>query len=250
VELGLQGTAALVTGASRGIGRAITAGFLAEGASVAFCARGAEGVDRTAAELGEPERVLATTADVADPAQLRGFVAAAQERFGPLRSVVANATANTEGATEQEYADSFAIDLMHAVRLVEAVIAGQPGAPFACVCIASIHGMTGETPHHSYSTMKAALLAWVKNAAVANAAAGIRVNAVAPGAIRFPGGYWERAEGEDPAMVAATLAGIPGGRMGRPEEVANVVVFLCSDAASWVNGATVLVDGGEFKAVR
>ena len=98
--------------------------------------------------------------------------------------------------------------------------------------------MTGETPHHAYSVMKAALLAWVKNAAVANAPLGIRVNAVAPGAIDTPGGYWETTRADAPDYYAATLAGIPGGRLGRPDEVADAVVFLCSKRASWITGAT------------
>jgi 3-oxoacyl-[acyl-carrier protein] reductase len=250
MDLGLSGAPAIVTGGSRGIGRSIAAKFLAEGASVAFCARGAADVERTCAELGPPDRVLGAVTDVADPQALIGFVQQAQERFGPVRAVAANATANAEGASDQEFSDSFAVDLMHAVRLAEAVRGGQPGTPFAMVCMSSIHGMTGETPHHAYSAMKAALLAWVKNASVALAPEGIRVNAVAPGATRFPGGWWERLERDDPGAHAAALAGIPGGRMGTPDEVASVVVFLCSDAASWVSGATVTVDGAESKVIR
>jgi 3-oxoacyl-[acyl-carrier protein] reductase len=136
------------------------------------------------------------------------------------------------------------------VRFLNEVKRVQPDVPFSLCAFASVHGMTGETPHHAYSVMKAALIAWVKNAAVANAARGIRVNAVAPGAIDAPGGYWETTRVSDPAYYEATLRGIPGGRLGRPEEVAGAVVFLCSKRASWITGATLLVDGGEHKGIH
>jgi 3-oxoacyl-[acyl-carrier protein] reductase len=125
-----------------------------------------------------------------------------------------------------------------------------PDVPFSLCAFSSVHGMTGETPHHAYSVMKAALLAWVKNAAVANASLGIRVNGVAPGAIDTPGGYWETMRATDPAYYEATLRGIPGGRLGRPDEVADAVVFLCSRRASWITGATLVVDGGEHKGIH
>jgi 3-oxoacyl-[acyl-carrier protein] reductase len=116
------------------------------------------------------------------------------------------------------------------------------------VCLGSIDGLTGATPHHAYSVMKAALLAWTRNAAAALGREGIRVNAVCPGAVLFDGGWWDRVRLDDPRGFAAHVERIPGGRMGTPEEVAAVVVFLASSPASWVSGATVLVDGGEHAA--
>jgi 3-oxoacyl-[acyl-carrier protein] reductase len=236
VNLELDGAHVLVAGASRGIGASVVAAFRAEGARVSACAR-------------TPNDVAPLQGDVSTGPGVVAVVDAAVAAGGPIDVVVPVATANGEGRTDREYEDAFAVDLMAAVRLTEEVRRVQPGRPFTVCAFSSVHGMTGETPHHAYSVMKAALLAWVKNAAVAYAPFGIRVNAVAPGAIDTPGGYWETTRVRDPDYYASTLRGIPGGRLGRPEEVADVVVFLCSRRASWVTGATVLVDGGEHKGI-
>ncbi len=232
MELGLADAHVLVVGASRGIGAAVVAAFAAEGARVTACAR-------------TPNAVAPLRGDVSTLAGVGAIVAAAQAAEGPIDVVVPVATANGEAGTDAEYSDAFAVDLMGAVRLVDELKRTQPGRPFSVCAFSSVHGMIGSTPHHAYSVMKAALLAWVKNAAIANAPLGIRVNAVAPGAIDTPGGYWETMRTENPDYYARTLAGIPGGRLGRPDEVADAVVFLCSRRASWITGATLLVDGGE-----
>lgn len=237
MDLGLRDRHVLVSGSSRGIGAAIVNAFNDEGARVS-------GVART------PSATAGITVDISSLDGVRKVIAAAQDVHGPIDVAVSCATANAETGTEPEYAASFQIDLMQAVRLVETLLATQPGHPFVLVAIASIHGMTGETPHHAYSVAKAALLAFVKNAAVTHAPRGIRVNAVCPGAIMIPGGYWDETRTGNPTYYEQTLRGIPSGRMGTPEEVAAVVCFLASERASWVNGATVTVDGGEFKAIR
>lgn len=247
MDLERGGRTALVTGGSRGIGRAIVAGLVAEGASVALCARGGSALERTATELGSPD-VLPVVADVATTAGVDHLVSATSRRFGRIDAVVANASAAAVGASEDDFAASYDTDLMQSERLVEAVRSAQPGVPFAVVCVGSIDGLTGRTPHHAYSTMKAALLTWANNAAVAFAPEGIRVNAVCPGAIMFEDGWWDQVRASDPEGYASHVGSIPGGRMGRPEEVADVVVFLASARASWATGATVLVDGGEHGA--
>jgi NAD(P)-dependent dehydrogenase (short-subunit alcohol dehydrogenase family) len=245
VDLGLAGRVALVVGGSRGIGRAVVQAFVDEGAEVVAVARNAEALAAVARETG----CGTVAADVSTPGGVRAAAGGARELAGGVDCLVLCQTAAAEGATEEEYAASFATDLMPAVRLLGALREAQPGRPLAVCTIGSVDGMTGATPHHAYSTMKAALVAWTKNAAVAHGSEGTRVNADAPGAIEFAGGWWDVVRRDDPDHYAEVLARLPAGRLGRPQEVAAVVVFLCSAAASWVNGATVLVDGAEHKAL-
>jgi 3-oxoacyl-[acyl-carrier protein] reductase len=247
VDLGLAGSRVVVTGGSRGIGSAIARAFLDEGASVTICARSTDRLEATRVALGS-DLVRAVPADVGDPEGVRALVEGTVEALGGIDVVVANATANAAGASETDFAASFDVDLMQSVRLASAVLDAQPDGPFSMVCLGSIDGLSGATPHHAYSVMKAALLAWTKNAAVAYGARGVRVNAVCPGAILFEGGWWDRVRLEDPDGFRGHVARIPGGRMGSPEEVAAVVTFLASPRASWINGATVLVDGGEHRS--
>ena len=249
MELGLRDRAVLVTGGTRGIGRAICARLVAEDARVLLCARDGEAAARVAAELGAADRVAGIGCDIGTPAGVVALTGEALARFGGIDGIVCNATANAETGSERDYADSIAVDLMQAVRLVEAARAQQPGRPFAVVAISSVDGKRGDTPYQAYSVAKAALLAFVKNAAIAHAREGTRVNAIAPGAIMIEGGFWDQQRERDPAGFARVLASIPGGRMGRPEEVADVVLFLLSERAAWVNGATVLVDGGEYAGI-
>jgi len=249
MELGLAGRAVIVTGGTRGIGRAICSRLVAEDARVLLCARDGAAAERVAAELGSLDRAGGVGCDIGTPAGVLALAGEARARYGGIDGIVCNATANAETGSERDYADSIAVDLMQAVRLVEATRAQQPGRPFALVAIASIDGKRGDKPYHAYSVAKAALLAFVKNAAIAHAGEGTRVNAIAPGAIMIEGGFWDRERERDPAGFDGVLASIPGGRMGRAEEVADVALFLLSDRASWVNGATVLVDGGEYAGI-
>jgi 3-oxoacyl-[acyl-carrier protein] reductase len=247
VDLGLAGSRVVVTGGSRGIGSAIARSFLDEGASVTICARSIDRLEETRAAL-RSDRVRAAPADVGDPESVRALVEGTVKAVGGIDAVIANATANAAGASEAEFEASFDVDLMQSVRLASAILDAQPDRPFSMVCLGSIDSLSGATPHHAYSVMKAALLAWTKNAAVSYGPLGIRVNAVCPGAILFDGGWWDRVRLEDPDGFRHHVARIPGGRMGTPEEVATMVTFLASPRASWVNGATVLVDGGEHQS--
>jgi 3-oxoacyl-[acyl-carrier protein] reductase len=249
MQLGLEGAGVIVAGGSRGIGAAIVRGFLDEGARVVVAARAQAGLDRLLASLGAGERLVAVACDVGEADGCVRLVTDARAALGQVDVLCANATANAVAASEGEYRDSFSVDLMQAVRLTEALRAAQPGHPLAVVCTASINAKAGDSPFAAYGAMKAALLTWVKYAAVAHGPEGVRVNAVAPGAICFEGGWWDEVRRDDPELHARTIASIPRGQMGSPEEVADVIVFLASQRASHVNGATVLVDGGEYKGV-
>jgi 3-oxoacyl-[acyl-carrier protein] reductase len=249
MELGLEGAGVVVAGGSRGIGAAIVRSFLAEGARVAVAARSQEGLDQLSDALAAGDRLVTVACDVGERDGCVQLVRAARTALGAVDVLCANATANAAGASDADYRASFDVDLMQAVRLTDALREAQPGHGLAVVATASINGKAGDSVFHGYGALKAALLAWVKYAAVAYGPDGIRVNAVAPGAIFFEDGWWDQVLRDDPAMYARTVASIPRGQMGSPEEVADVVAFLASARASHVNGATVLVDGGEYKGV-
>jgi 3-oxoacyl-[acyl-carrier protein] reductase len=249
MQLGLEGTGVVVAGGSRGIGAAIVRSFLDEGARVVVAARSQPDLDRLAEALGVGDRLVAVACDVGDPDECVRLVDEARAALGAVDVLCANATANAAGSSHADYRSSFDVDLMQAVRLTDALRAAQPGHPLAIVATASINGKAGDSVFHGYGALKAALLAWVKYAAVAYGPDGTRVNAVAPGATYFEDGWWDHVLRDDPAEYARTVAAIPLGRMGSAEEVADVVVFLASRRASHVTGATVLVDGGEYKGV-
>jgi 3-oxoacyl-[acyl-carrier protein] reductase len=249
MQLGLDSAGVVVAGGSRGIGASIVRSFLGEGARVVVAARSQPDLDRLADALGVGDRLVTVACDVGTPEGCVRLIDEARAALGNVDVLCSNATANAAGGSDADYRDSFDVDLMQAVRLTDALRATQAGHPLAIVATASINGKAGDSVFHGYGALKAALLAWVKYAAVAYGPEGIRVNAVAPGATYFEDGWWDQVLRDDPEMYARTVASIPRGQMGSPEEVADVIVFLASARASHVNGATVLVDGGEYKGI-
>lgn len=251
MDLGLAGKKVAITGGSRGIGRAITARLLEEGATVSICARGQEGVDEAVAALGEKGTVIGAAVDASDGDALRAWIASSAEQMGGLDVFIANASGGGGGTTDEKFDQNYQVDLMGLVRGVQAaeehLAASGEGAVVMISTTAALEHF-GPGPS-SYMSLKAAAIAYSAGLSQTLAAKGIRVNTVSPGPIFFENGPWDMIKKGMPEFYEATAGGHPSGRMGAPEEVANVVAFLSSPAASWVTGTNIVVDGGYTKRI-
>ena len=251
MDLGLRGAHALITGASRGIGFAIASALAAEGVAVGIVARDPAGLASAAERLaGHKVPVATAAADVTDTAALEAAVGQIAAELGGLDHLVANAGGTVGGGLTDsapgDFTATFALNAGHAAELIRC------GLPYlresgrgSCVIISSITGMR-PAPRTAYAAAKAAEIHLAATAAAELAPAGIRVNAVSPGSIMFPGGSWDTFRANNPQTFAEFLnTQFPLGRLGRPEEVADVVTFLLSARASWITGANIVVDGGQ-----
>lgn len=246
MDLGLNGKRVVVTGGSRGIGFAIAEICAAEGAAVSVCARGADGVAAAVGRLEEHGHLVHGQAcDVGDPAALAGYVDAAAAALGGLDVLVNNPSGFGSTDNEDGWKKGIDVDLMGVVRATWAARPHLEAAGGGAILnISSISGV-GPSANIAYGAVKAAVIQLTQSHAMALAGSKIRVNCIAPGSIEFPGGVWARRRAEARDVYDRTLASIPFGRMGLPEEIGRVAAFLVSDAASWVTGQTVSVDGGQ-----
>ena len=253
MDLELAGRSVIVTGASRGIGRAIAAAFVAEGAHVTICARGSEALEAAATALRAASagaRVEAVAADLTAEAGAAAVLDRAVGAFGGVDVLVNNAGATVRGGSlVQDFERSFDLNVIAPLRMMELARPYlQTSGQGAVVNISSIFGRESGGPPQ-YNASKSAQIAMTKSLALEWVRDGIRVNNVAPGSIAFEGGSWGRRLQEDPeGMAAFVRENIPGGRFGTVQEVARAVVFLASPAASWVVGATLNVDGGQSRS--
>jgi len=252
MDLGLKGLRAIVTGGTRGIGRAIAETLAAEGTDVAICARHAEDVSAAVSKLqSKGVRAMGAAVDVGDGPALKAWTQSVAKSLGGIDIVVANVSALAIGGDEESWKKGFDVDLMGAVRLVDAAMPYlEASKAAAIVTISSVSGREVDFAAGPYGAFKAALIHYTQGLAYQLAAKGIRANTVSPGNTYFDGGVWNQIKDGNPTLYAQALALNPTGRMGTPQEMANAVAFLASRAASFVTGTNLVVDGALTRGVQ
>jgi 3-oxoacyl-[acyl-carrier protein] reductase len=252
MDLGLKGKRALVTGGTRGIGRAIVEQLADEGCNIALCARSAGPVAETVAALEQKGvKAWGAAVDVSNIPALKSWVGEAAAALGGIDVFVANVSALAQGMDEESWRKGFELDVMATVFGCEAALPylekSDAGAIVAVgsTAMAEVYG-----PTRSYAAVKAAIIPYIKGLARNLAAKNVRANLVSPGNVYFKGGVWNIVEERNPEMFKSMLARNPTGRMGTPQEVANAVVFLASPRASFITGTNLIIDGALTQRVQ
>ena len=241
------GKKAIICGGSRGIGKAIALGFAAAGGDVSICARDAATLEQTRSEIAQyGHKTHASSADLANADAVRDYIRAAAAALGGVDFLVNNASAFGSTDDEKGWGSSLAIDMMAIVHATQEALPALKTSKGSVLNISSIAAMHTAARQPPYGAIKAAVIHYTGSQAAMYAKDGVRVNCIAPGSIEFPGGVWDRRKADAPNLYNAVLKSIPFGRLGYPEEVANVVLFLASPLANWVTGQTIVVDGGQM----
>ena len=248
MQISFSGKRVVVAGGSRGIGRSIALGFARAGASVSVCARGQAALDATSGEISAlGAKAHAAQCDLADKSAIAAYIGAAANSLGGIDVLINNASGFGGGDDEDGWKKGIDIDVMATVRASHAAIPHiERSGGGAILNISSISGLGASARSTSYAAVKAAVINYTMSQGLMLAPKKIRVNAIAPGSIEFPGGMWEERKTSSPQLYNAVLNSIPWGRLGKPEEIANAALFLCSDQASWITGQTLTVDGGQM----
>src|SRR5258706_10798516 len=247
MKLDIKEKRVVVAGGSRGIGRSIALAFAEGGARVSICARGAQALEATRGEIAAfGGAAHAAVCDLAREEAIARYIPEAAAALGGMDVLVNNATAAATGDDEASWETSLSVDLLAVVRASRAALPFlAAGRDPTIINISSGSGLNPSVRTPAYGAAKGAVIHYTRTQAAALASKGIRVNCVAPGSIEFPGGSWEKRKGEEPALYNQVLASMPAGRLGRPAEVASVVLFLASPLAMWVTAQVIGVNGGQ-----
>ena len=252
MDLGLSGKKAVITGSTRGIGRAIANLLADEGADLAICARNQAEVDTAIAELSaKGGKVTGAVVDVADKASYQAWITSVGEELGGIDIFVPNVSAGGGAVGDEAWQANLDIDLLGTTRGIEAAMPFlEKSSAASIVIIASTAGVETFMHPAPYNAIKGALIVHGKQLSQALAPQGIRVNCVSPGPVFIEGGAWDYIKENMAEVYEGTLAQIPTGRMGSAEEIANAVAFLASPAASLITGVNLVADGGFTKRVQ